>query len=54
MRSQLLAVDGVEEVEVDVAAKTATVTAGEDVDPASVAGALKDGFSGTVRKPSDE
>ena len=35
-----MSVDGVQDVEVDYAAKTATVTVSEDVNPATIAGAL--------------
>ena len=46
-----MSVDGVQDVEVDYAAKTATVTVNKDVSPAAVAGALTDGFTGTVKTP---
>lgn len=41
MRSALSKVDGVENVEVDYGAKTATVTCASDCDPETLIGALE-------------
>ena len=50
MREQLSKVEGVEEVEVDFASKTATVTVKAGTKPEDVAKGLSGKFSGTVKQ----